>query len=110
MNKKEEKDKKGHLSIQMNEKLNEYLDEFVKENGLKKSRLIEELLKRYVDSKSITDDDLKFVNNILDRIAQFGDGELEFETRDIERLCRLVLTLNHHILDYREIISSNEYE
>lgn len=33
--------------------------------------------------------DLKFVNNILNRIAQFGDGELEFETRDIERLCRL---------------------
>lgn len=62
MNKKDEKDKKAHLSIQLNEKLNEYLDEFVKENGLKKSRLIEELLKRYVNSKSIqfpTDEEIE---------------------------------------------------
>lgn len=45
--------KKENLSIQLNEKLNEYLDGFVSKNGLKKSRLIEELLKEYIDSKSI---------------------------------------------------------
>lgn len=35
--------------------------------------------------------DIKFIDDILDRISQFGNGELEFETRDIERLCRLAL-------------------
>lgn len=34
-------------------------------------------------------EDIKFIDDILNRIGQFGDGELEFETRDIERLCRL---------------------
>lgn len=34
-------------------------------------------------------EDNEFINSILDRIAEFGDGELEFETRDIERLCRI---------------------
>ena len=53
MNKKDEKDKKGRLSIQLNERLNEYLDEFVKENNIKKSKLIENLFKQYINSKSI---------------------------------------------------------
>lgn len=33
--------------------------------------------------------DKDFVESIIDRIAQFGDGPLEFETRDITRLCIL---------------------
>jgi len=53
MNRKKDEDKKVHLSIQMNEKLNEYLDKFVKENDIKKSKLIENLLKQYINSKSI---------------------------------------------------------
>ena len=62
MNKKNEKDKKGYLSIQINEKLNEYLDKFVKENDIKKSKLIENLLKQYINSKSIqypTDEEIQ---------------------------------------------------
>ena len=35
MNKKKEEDKKEHLSFQINEKLNEYLDVFIEKNGLK---------------------------------------------------------------------------
>jgi len=73
MNKKDDKDKKGHLSIQMNEKLNEYLDEFVKNNGLKKSRLIEELLKKYIDSKSIQ---FPTIEEILDESWSCGADEV----------------------------------
>lgn len=35
--------------------------------------------------------DKEFIQNILDKIGEFGDGELEFETRDIERLCNIAL-------------------
>lgn len=34
-----------------------------------------------------------FIQNILDKIGEFGDGRLEFETRDIERLCNLAINL-----------------
>ncbi|MEK6829111.1 MAG: hypothetical protein AABY15_03210 [Nanoarchaeota archaeon] len=34
-------------------------------------------------------EDDKFIDGITDKIAQFGDGPLEFETRDIERLCKM---------------------
>lgn len=74
MNKKDEKDKKSHLSIQMNEKLNEYLDEFIKNNGLKKSRLIEKLLKNYISSKSLSDDEVQRVGDVLCRVAQLIQG------------------------------------
>jgi metal-responsive CopG/Arc/MetJ family transcriptional regulator len=63
MNKKKEEDKKEHLSIQINEKLNEYLDEFIENNGLKKSQLIESLLKKYIDTKSIKFPTKEEINN-----------------------------------------------
>lgn len=31
----------------------------------------------------------EFIQSILDKIGEFGDGGLEFETRDIERLCNI---------------------
>lgn len=36
-------------------------------------------------------EDRKFIQSILDKIGEFGDGLLEFETRDIERLCNLAM-------------------
>lgn len=34
-------------------------------------------------------DDKQFIQSILNKIGEFGNGELEFETRDVERLCHL---------------------
>lgn len=33
--------------------------------------------------------DTELIEKTLDDIAQFGNGKLEFETPDIERICRL---------------------
>lgn len=49
--KMEEKDKKSKITIKINEVLNERLDDFLREKGEKKSRLIEKLLKNYIDKK-----------------------------------------------------------
>lgn len=43
--------------------------------------------KEYIENK-------RFINAILDKIAKFGDGLLEFETKDIEKLCRLAKQKN----------------
>lgn len=44
-----EKDKKSKITIKINEVLNERLDDFLKEKREKKSRLIEKLLKDYIN-------------------------------------------------------------
>ena len=36
-------------------------------------------------------EDLELIDYTLDKIARFGNGELEFETKDIERICILAL-------------------
>jgi len=36
--------------------------------------------------------DTEFIQSIIDKICDFGDGELGFETRDIERLCKIALS------------------
>lgn len=41
----------------------------------------------------MTDEDKKFIQGLIDKIGDFGDGPLEFETRDVERLIRLVESL-----------------
>jgi hypothetical protein len=35
--------------------------------------------------------DQKLVQEVLDKIGDFGDGKLEFETRDIELICNLAM-------------------
>jgi len=35
--------------------------------------------------------DIELIDKTLDRIAQMGDMEIEIETRDLERICRLAL-------------------
>ena len=49
-----------------------------------------EIRKQYIDNK--------FIGTIEDKIAQFGDGPLEFETKDIERLCKIArMNLNLNV-------------
>jgi len=49
--KMDEKDKKSKITIKINEVLNERLDDFLQEKGEKKSRIIEKLLKDYINKK-----------------------------------------------------------